>query len=98
MINIRNFTYEELANGMIALNEKSFRASQIFGWLHKRNSYITSYDEMTNISKELRDVLNNKYSIDSVKIIKEYVSKIDGTRKYLVELLDNNVIESVIMN
>lgn len=98
MVNIRNFTYEDIVNEMTSLNEKSFRASQIFAWLHNRNSYIDSYDEMTNVSKELRDILNSKYSLENVKIIKEYVSKIDGTRKYLIELIDNNVIESVIMN
>ena len=98
MLNIRNFTYEELQSKIQGLNEKSYRASQIFAWLHKRDSYIDSYDMMTNVSKELRDTLKNTYSIDTVKISNEFISKIDETRKYLLELVDGNVIESVIMS
>ncbi len=97
MIDIRNFTHEELQGVMQNLNEKSFRASQIFTWLNNRDSYIDSYDMMTNVSKELRDILKNNYSLNNLKIINEYISKIDETRKYLLELSDGNAIESVIM-
>ena len=54
---------------MIALGEKVFRAEQIFKWLHQEN--VQSVEEMTNISKEFREVLNEKYTINNFKIIKK---------------------------
>ncbi|MCI8547111.1 MAG: 23S rRNA (adenine(2503)-C(2))-methyltransferase RlmN [Clostridia bacterium] len=79
---------------MIALGEKVFRAEQIFKWLHQEN--VQSFEEMTNISKEFREVLNEKYTINNFKIIKKLESK-DGTKKYLFDILDGNAIESVLM-
>lgn len=92
--NIKNFTYEELINELINLGEKKFRAEQIFKWIYQEN--ITSFDEMTNISKELRENLEKKYSLHNFNIIKKLESK-DGTKKYLFDILDGNVIESVLM-
>jgi len=68
---------------MIALGEKGFRAEQIFKWLHQEN--VQSFEEMTNISKEFREVLNEKYTINNFKIIKKLESK-DGTKKYLFDI------------
>ncbi len=92
--NIKNFTLDELKNEMISLKEKSFRAEQIFKWIHQDN--VTSFDEMTNLSKDFREVLNEKYSINNFKIIRKLESK-DGTKKYLFDVLDGNAIESVLM-
>lgn len=92
--NIKSFTLDELKNEMIALGEKGFRAEQIFKWLHQEN--VQSFEEMTNISKEFREVLNEKYTINNFKIIKKLESK-DGTKKYLFDILDGNAIESVLM-
>ncbi len=92
--NIKSFTLDELKNEMIALGEKVFRAEQIFKWLHQEN--VQSFEEMTNISKEFREVLNEKYTINNFKIIKKLESK-DGTKKYLFDILDGNAIESVLM-
>ena len=93
-INIKSFTLDELKNELIKMEEKPFRAEQIFKWLHQDN--ITDFDEMTNISKELRERLKEKYSINCFKIIKKLESK-DGTKKYLFDVLDGNAIESVLM-
>lgn len=92
--NIKSFTLDELKNEMIALGEKVFRAEQIFKWLHQEN--VQSFEEMTNISKEFREVLNEKYTINNFKIIKKLESK-DETKKYLFDILDGNAIESVLM-
>ena len=93
-VNIKNFTLDELKNELKMLGEKSFRAEQIFKWIHQEN--VQSFDEMTNISKELREKLKNIYSIHNFKIIKKLES-IDGTKKYLFDVLDGNAIESVLM-
>jgi 23S rRNA (adenine2503-C2)-methyltransferase len=92
--NIKNFTYEELTNELINIGEKKFRAEQIFKWIHQEN--ITSFNDMTNISKELRDKLDEKFSLHNFNIIKKLESK-DGTKKYLFDILDGNAIESVLM-
>lgn len=92
--NIKSFTLEELKNEMLALGEKSFRAEQIFKWIHQEN--VKSFDEMTNISKNFREVLEENYSLHNFKIIKKLESK-DGTKKYLFDVLDGNAIESVLM-
>ena len=74
--------------------EKKYRAEQIFQWIYKEN--VTSFDEMTNISEALREKLKEKFDLHVFKIIKKQESK-DGTKKYLFDVLDNNAIESVLM-
>ena len=54
--NIKSFTLDELKDEMISIGEKPFRAEQIFKWIHQEN--VLSFDEMTNISKELREKFN----------------------------------------
>lgn len=92
---IKSLTYDELNNEMISLGLPRFRADQIFGWLHKRG--VTSFEEMSNLSKSLRAELNNLYFISSCKTEEKYVSEIDGTVKYLYRLSDGEYIESVVM-
>ena len=77
------------------MGEKGFRADQIYGWLHK--NAVKSYDEMTNIPGALREKLLAIYPIYGVFCVQELVSREDGTRKFLYELFDGNVIESVFM-
>ncbi len=76
------------------LGEKKFRAKQIFVWLSRG---VTSFDEMTDISKQLREKLGTVSYISVAKPIKVLESKIDGTKKFLFELGDGNVVESVVM-
>lgn len=92
---IRSMTKEELQGEMLALNEKKFTASQIYSWLHKHN--VSSFEEMTNISKQLREKLKKIYYIYDCTIEKKLVSVYDETVKYLFKLYDGEFIESVVM-
>ena len=85
---------EELKDLMKELNEKPFRADQIFGWLHQK--LAVSWDQMTNLSKDLREKLS-AWPLMTPEIVDMRVSSLDGTRKYLFRLSDGNVIESVLM-
>ena len=85
---------EELSESFKRDGLKAFRAAQVYEWLTKG---AESFDEMTNLSKDLRSALSEKYFVAALKIRKKYVSKIDGTVKYLFELSDGRLIESVVM-
>lgn len=93
--NIRNLTKKELNEAMEALGEKSFRAKQIYEWLHVKLARST--EEMTNVSKTLRAKLDEKYNCEGLKIVEVQSSQIDSTKKFLFGLPDGNVIESVWM-
>ena len=88
-------TIEELRVDMEAASEKSFRAKQIYEWLHVH--HVKSFDEMTSLSKTLREKLDQRFKIPSLQTLEVLTSQIDGTRKYLFALEDGNVIESVMM-
>lgn len=92
---ICSFDPGELQEEMERIGEKKFRAKQIYEWLHVK--LVSDFDEMTNLSKNLREKLKLGYDIESVHMLEEQVSKIDGTRKYLFELWDGNTVESVWM-
>ena len=95
MTDIKSLDMEELTEYIESLGEKRFRAKQIYKWLHQ--DFVTEFDEMTNIPVTLREKLKGAAKIYSVKPVKVLVSQIDGTRKYLYELNDGNIIESVLM-
>ncbi len=84
----------ELEEFVLGLGQPKFRARQIYEWLYRG---AESFEDMLNIPKSLRQLLEDKSYIGAVKICEKYVSKIDGTRKYLLELSDGNFIESVLM-
>ena len=92
---IKSMNLETLTGFLTDMGEKKFRAKQIYEWLHMRQ--VESFDEMTNLSKRLREQLDDKCRIISLKKEQVQISKIDGTRKYLFLLEDGNVIESVLM-
>ena len=94
MKNIKNYNLDELKQELINLGEKPFRAEQIFKWIFEEN--VTSFDEMTNISLELREKLKKEYTLCVFNIIKKQVAS-DGTIKYLFDVLDGNAIETVLM-
>lgn len=94
-INISEYTEEELEEYILSLGEKKFHAKQIFKWLHREN--VTSFDEMTDISKTLREKLNENTYIPNLQIITVQESKKDGTKKFLIKLDDNSAIETVFM-
>lgn len=88
-------TLEELQREMLELGEKKFVAGQIFSWLHEKR--VTDFDDMTNISKNLRLTLKNFYTIYDCSIEKKLCSVYDNTVKYLYRLHDGELIESVVM-
>ena len=92
--NIKDYSLEELEIEIKKINEKPYRAQQVYKWLYEEN--VTSFDQMTNLSILLRQKLNEEYSIGCFKIIKKQVST-DGTIKYLFDLQDGNAIETVRM-
>ena len=92
---IKSFSFDELNNEIVSMGEKSFRAKQIYDWLHVK--LVRSFDEMTNLSNDLRGRLKENYTLTTLEIVKVQESKIDGTRKYLFKLPDGNLIESVWM-
>ena len=94
MIDLKDFEFGELSEYLNEIGEPKFRAKQIFSWLHKG---VEDYDEMTNISKATREKLRENTYVSTLKIREKYVSKLDGTVKYLFELPDKNCIESVVM-
>ena len=91
---IKSMLLDEIAALLKEWGEPQFRAKQIFKWLQ---SGVTDFESMTNISKTLREKLDDNCYIPSVKIEKKLISKIDGTIKYLYKLQDGNYIESVLM-
>ncbi len=86
---------EELEDQIVALGEKKFRAKQIFEWLHVKR--VSSFDEMTNLSVQLREHLKEKFCLKSLFVVKKLESNTDNTVKYLYRLSDGNHIETVIM-
>ena len=94
MKNIKDYGLEELKEELKQIGEKPFRAEQIYKWLYAQK--VKTFDEMTNLSEELRQKLKQEYTICNFNIIKKLESR-DGTKKYLFDLLDGNAIETVLM-
>ena len=95
MKNIKDYNLEELKKELQSMDEKTFRAEQIFKWLYQEK--VRSFDEMTNLSLDLRNKLKQNYTICNYNILKKQESK-DGTIKYLFDVLDGNAIETVLMS
>ena len=94
MRDLKSMTLEEMTTALKAMGQPSFRGKQVFTWLHKG---VTSFEEMTNLPKDLRDKLKSEFTLTVPKVAREQMSKQDGTIKYLWELADGNCIESVLM-
>ncbi|MEG1142423.1 MAG: 23S rRNA (adenine(2503)-C(2))-methyltransferase RlmN, partial [Clostridia bacterium] len=95
MKNIKQYNIEELKKELKEIGEKPYRAEQIFKWIYKEN--VNTFEEMTNLSLELREKLKQNYTLNNFKILKKQESS-DGTIKYLYDLLDGNAIETVLMS
>ncbi len=93
-IDIKSLQLEQLKEYIVSLGAKAFTAGQIYTWLHEK--CVDSFDEMTNISKALREKLDSECTITTLSIRKKQVSS-DGTIKYLYQLADGNCIETVLM-
>lgn len=94
MINLYNYSLEKLEELMLSLQEKKYRATQLFKRIYEKR--VTSFDEMSDVSKSFREVLNRDFCLVKPKIHKEQISK-DGTIKLLLELEDGDKVETVLM-
>jgi 23S rRNA (adenine2503-C2)-methyltransferase len=94
-IDIKSLSLDELKEEIARLGEKPFRAVQLYEWMHVK--LARSYDEMTNTPKSLKEKLENEAWYTSLKEVTVQTSKIDGTKKFLFELYDGNLVESVWM-
>lgn len=92
---ILSLTKAELAAAVAEMGEKSFRANQIYEWLHTKR--VTDFSRMSSLSAQLREELSKNFCIKSLKIKKRLVSAIDNTVKYLYELPDGESVECVLM-
>lgn len=94
MYNILDFTLEELQNWMKENGESAFRAKQVFSWIYKD---VWNFDDMKNIPTSLKEKLRENFEINIPKIVEVYESNVDDTKKILLSLKDNNLIECVLM-
>ena len=94
MTDIKSMTQQELSQFLKELGEPAFRAKQVFTWLHRG---ATSFEDMTNLSKPLREKLAERCFITAPMVARKQESRLDGTIKYLWELSDGNCIETVLM-
>ena len=94
--NIKNYSLDELKEELQKIGEKPYRATQIYEWIYSKR--VQSFDEMTNLSIDLREKLKDNFSMGNFKIVKKLES-VDGTKKYLFDINDGkgNLIESVLM-
>lgn len=92
---IRSKSFDELSEELKNIGFPSFRAKQIYSWLHEK--CVSSFDEMTNVSKSMREELSQIYCFSNCRVDTKLVSKQDETVKYLFGLTDNEFVESVVM-
>ena len=94
MIDLKSMTLEELSGFLRSMGEPAFRGRQVFTWLHKG---VSSFGEMSNLSKALREKLKEQCILTVPRVAKKQVSARDGTIKYLWQMADGNCVESVLM-
>ena len=93
-MNLKSLTQPEIGQLLKEMGQPAFRAKQIYTWLHKG---VRSYDEMGNVPKALRQLLEEKYPICAPEVVRKQESQKDGTIKYLWRLSDGNCVETVLM-
>ena len=91
---IYDFNYEQLKEWLLGHNEKPFRTNQVFGWLYRKR--INEFKEMTDIKQSLIDTFDQEFVVNPIKLKQRQASK-DGTVKYLFELQDGFLVETVLM-
>ncbi len=93
MMNVYGIKRADLENYFLSIEEKKFKATQVFEWIYQKK--ISSFEDMTNIKKDLQDKLKMDFNFDMIKIKKKQEDKL--TKKYLFELFDGNYVEAVLM-
>ena len=91
---LKSMTQQEIAVVLKQMNQPAFRAKQVYTWLHKG---VRSYEEMSNLPKNLRDALAERYPLCPPQVVRKQESARDGTIKYLWRLADGNCVETVLM-
>lgn len=81
---IKSLTREELQKTICQMGEKSFRANQIYDWMHVK--LVRGFDEMTNISRSFREECKERFSFTDLEAVRVQKSKLDKTRKFLFQL------------
>ena len=94
-IDIKSLSLKQLEGYLTECKQPKFRAKQIYSWLHQK--LVTSFSQMTNLPKNLIAVLEEDCEITAAKALRVLESKIDGTRKYLLQFADGELVESVLM-
>ena len=89
---IKSLDYDELKDFFVSIGEKPFRAKQVYQWMHEKQA--DGFEEMTNLSKSLREKLAETCEYTCLENVQTLVSELDGTRKYLFRLSDGYVVES----
>ena len=92
--NLKNMLQPEIVNVLKEMGQPAFRAKQIYTWLHKG---VRNFEEMTNLPKDLRAALQERYPICPPEVVRKQQSQKDGTIKYLWRLSDGNCVETVLM-
>lgn len=95
-MDIKSLNKEELKKEFELLGLPKFRANQVYEWMHVK--LAGNFEEMTNLSKDLRKTLSDKYSYTTLEVERVQTSKLDGTKKFLFALPDGNLVESVYMH
>ena len=93
-MNLKSMTLAEVTAALKEMGQPAFRGKQVYSWLHKG---VRSYDEMSNLSKDLRSALAEKYPFTPPEVVRKQESARDGTIKYLWRLADGNCVETVLM-
>ncbi len=93
-VRLKDLTFEQLTEYLCSLGLSKFRGRQVFEWLYRG---VTSFEEMTNLSKDLRAKLDEICEISTLEVVEKQVSS-DGTIKYLFRLQDDETVESVLMD
>ena len=93
-MNFKSMTLAEMTAALKEMGQPAFRGKQVYSWLHKG---VRSYDEMSNLSKDLRSALAEKYPFTPPEVVRRQESARDGTIKYLWRLADGNCVETVLM-
>lgn len=94
-IDIKNLSEDELIKELVRMDEKPYRATQVFKWLYKIG--VKSFDDMTDLAKDLREKLKDKFYITKITSLDLKRSFSDGTTKYLLKLEDSHTIEAVFL-
>ena len=94
MTDIKSMLPAEIEAALAEMGEPKYRAKQIFRWMSRG---AASFDEMTDLSKSLREKLRSSFTVPSLTMLRKQVSRLDGTIKYLWQLPDGNAVETVVM-